>query len=192
MLVEGKCLLASIEEIILWHKRLGYVNIKKLTNLSKNDLVTKLPRLNLKFDHLCDACHKRKLTKNSFKSINVDILHIDLFGPSRTRNLGRKMHAFIIVNDYSRFTWVFFFAHKYEKFNEFVKFCKKIQKQTSFTIIKILSIKVRNLKMSILQSFVMSMALSMIFHSLGLQLKMVLWNERTGHYKKWLEPCCVI
>ena len=44
-----------------------------------------------------------------------------------------------IVDDYSRFTWVFFLAHKHETFSEFVKFCKKIQKQTSYAIMKICS-----------------------------------------------------
>ena len=116
----------------------------KLTNLSKNDLVRGLPRLNFKSNHLCNVCQKGKLTKNSFKSINVvstknylELLHMDLFGPSSNKSFRGKRHAFVIVDDYSRFTWVFFLAHKHETFSKFVKFCKKIQKQTSFIIIKI-------------------------------------------------------
>ena len=77
--------------------------MKRLINLFKKDLVRGLPRLNFKIDHLCDASQKEKLTKNSFKSINdvstktpLELLHMDLFGRSRTSSLDGKRYAFII------------------------------------------------------------------------------------------------
>ena len=58
---------------------------------------------------MCDACAKGKHRRASFKSINVvstsrvlQLLYIDLFGPSRTISLGGKLYGFVIVDDYSR------------------------------------------------------------------------------------------
>ncbi|XP_074346239.1 uncharacterized protein LOC141685011 [Apium graveolens] len=47
------------------------------------------------------------------------LLHLDLFGPERYVSLGGKNYAFVIVDDYSRFTWVLFLRTKDEAFSEF-------------------------------------------------------------------------
>ena len=59
---------------------------------------------------------------------------MDLFGPSRTTSLGGKSYAFVIVDDFSRYTWVLFLAHKNDVFHEFSKLCRKIQNEKGFTI----------------------------------------------------------
>ena len=59
---------------------------------------------------------------------------MDLFGPSRTTSLGGKSYAFVIVDDFSRYTWVLFLAHKNGVFHEFSKLCRKIQNEKGFTI----------------------------------------------------------
>ena len=40
----------------------------------------------------------------------------------------------MIVNDFSRYTWVLFLAHKNDVFHEFSKLCRKIQNEKGFTI----------------------------------------------------------
>ena len=59
---------------------------------------------------------------------------MDLFGPCRTLSLGGKSYAYVIVNDFSRYTWVLFLSQKNEAFYEFLKFCNKIQNEKGFTI----------------------------------------------------------
>ena len=54
---------------------------------------------------------------------------MDLFGPSRTLSLGGKPYAFVIVDDFSRSTWVLFLSQKNEAFYEFSKFCNKVQNE---------------------------------------------------------------
>lgn len=39
-------------------------------------------------------------------SESLQLLHMDLFGPSKTTSISCKRYAFVIVNDYSRFTWL--------------------------------------------------------------------------------------
>ena len=51
---------------------------------------------------------------------------MDLCGPMRMQSHSGKRYVFVIVNDYSRFTWTLFLATKDEAFYEFVSFANKI------------------------------------------------------------------
>jgi hypothetical protein len=64
---------------------------------------------------------------------------MDLFGPNRVASLGGKIYAFVIVDDFSRFTWVLFLTHKNEAHIAFAKFCKKVQYEIGCTITNIRS-----------------------------------------------------
>jgi len=70
-----------------------------------------LPTLNYEKDRICEACQKGKQTKNVFKTKNfvsttrpVELLQMDLFGPSRTMSLGGNYYGLVIVDDFSKFT----------------------------------------------------------------------------------------
>ena len=83
----------------------------------------------------------RKQIKNSFKNKNfistsrpLELLHMDLFGLSRTPRLGGNSYAYVIMYNFSRYTWVLFLSQKNEAFYEFSKFCNKVQNETGFTI----------------------------------------------------------
>ena len=62
-----------------------------------------------------------------------------VFGPTRTLSLGGKKYGFVIIDDYSRYTWVYFLAHKHESFNVFEIFCKRVQNEKGFCISSIRS-----------------------------------------------------
>ena len=53
--------------------------------------------------------------------------------------MGGKSYGFVIVDDYSRFTWVYFFAHKDKALHTFIKHCKKIQNEKGLTLVNIRS-----------------------------------------------------
>ena len=59
---------------------------------------------------------------------------MDLFGLTRTLSLGGKKYDFAIVDDYSRYTWVYFLAYKHESFKVFEIFCKRFQNEKGFRI----------------------------------------------------------
>ena len=59
---------------------------------------------------------------------------MDLFGSSRTPSLGGKSYAYVIMDDFSRYTWVLFLSQKNETFYEFSKFCNKVQNEKGFTM----------------------------------------------------------
>ena len=117
------CLTAkmSSEESLNWHKRLSHLNLNNINELIRKDLVRGLPKSILNLDGLCDSCQKAKLRKSSFKSKTessvVDpyhLLHVDLFGPVNVMSIGRKKYALVIVDEYTRYTWVYFLATKDE------------------------------------------------------------------------------
>ena len=84
-----------------------------------------LPKLKFDKDKICDACQFGKQVRNFFKSKNLvstsmplELLHVDLFGPMDVLSMGGKSYGFVIVDDYSRITWVYFFAYKDEVLQE--------------------------------------------------------------------------
>ena len=42
----------------------------------------------------------------------LELLHMDLFAPNTYKSLGGNSFGLVIVDDFSRFTWVFFLNDK--------------------------------------------------------------------------------
>lgn len=80
-----------------------------------------------------------KFKKIISTSIPLELLHMDLFGTYRTKNLGGNYYAFVIVNDYSRFCWTMFLRSKDETFSVLTSFAKLSQNKISSNIVVIWS-----------------------------------------------------
>nr|GEX34796.1 putative ribonuclease H-like domain-containing protein [Tanacetum cinerariifolium] len=112
---------ATIDESNLWHRRLEHINCKTINKLVKGNLVRGLSSKVFENDNTCVACKKGKQHKASCKTkpdSSVDqplyMLHMDLFGPTFVKSLNKKSYCLVVIDDYSRFTWVFFLATKDE------------------------------------------------------------------------------
>ncbi|GJR59681.1 retrovirus-related pol polyprotein from transposon TNT 1-94 [Tanacetum coccineum] len=141
---EDKICLATLDEnSTLWHRRLGHANMQLIQSLASKELVRNLPKL--KYDrHFCDACKIGKQAHTSHKAKNIvsttrclELLHMDLFGPSAIRSYGGNRYTLVIVDDYSRFTWTRFLANKTEAFEKFEVFSKMIQNKLGCSIVSI-------------------------------------------------------
>ncbi|GKB94966.1 retrovirus-related pol polyprotein from transposon TNT 1-94, partial [Tanacetum coccineum] len=130
------CLLskASKSKSWLWHRRLNHLNFGTINDLARKDLVRGLPRLKYEKDHLCSACQLGKSKKFSHKpkseNTNMEVLHtlhMDLCGPMRVQSINGKKYILVIVDDYSRFTWVKFLSSKDETPEFVINFLKQIQ-----------------------------------------------------------------
>ena len=64
---------------------------------------------------------------------------MDLFGRTRSVSLSGKKYGYVLVDDFLRFTWVFFFTNKYEDFSEFQVFYKKMEQDGKYKILNIQS-----------------------------------------------------
>ena len=59
---------------------------------------------------------------------------MDLFGPIDVPSLRGSKYAFVVVDDYTWYTWVMFLVHKNEAFDEFAKLCRKVQNEKGYFI----------------------------------------------------------
>ncbi|GJQ98253.1 retrovirus-related pol polyprotein from transposon TNT 1-94 [Tanacetum coccineum] len=130
------CLLskASKTKSWLWHRRPSHLNFGAINHLARHGLVRGLPMLKFEKDHLCVACVMGKSKKKSHKPKSEDtnqeklyLLHMDLCGPMRVASVNGKKYILIIVDDYSRFTWIKYLMSKYEAPDFIIKFLKMIQ-----------------------------------------------------------------
>jgi len=97
---ELSCLVSKKDDSWLWHCRTAHINMHHLNHLVRKDLVIGLPKLKFVKKKLCEACKKGKQIKNFFQSKNVistskslELLHIDLFGTSRTMSFGGNYYG---------------------------------------------------------------------------------------------------
>jgi hypothetical protein len=65
-----------------------------------------------------------------------ELLHIDLFGPTTDTSIGGNKYGFVIVDDLTRYTWVFFLVDKSDVFTTFKTFIKRIHNEFETTIKK--------------------------------------------------------
>ena len=111
---------ASSEDIWLWHKKLSHLNFKTMNSLVKRELVRGLPEM--------EFCPERTLTQHVKResprehrtkgrqyliSLNSrQLLHMDLFGPVNVMSMSKKRYCLVIIDDYSKYTWVLFLHSK--------------------------------------------------------------------------------
>ncbi|GJT52111.1 retrovirus-related pol polyprotein from transposon TNT 1-94, partial [Tanacetum coccineum] len=100
---------ATIDKSNLWHSRLGHINFKTMNKLVRGNLVRGLPSKPFENDHNCVACQKRKQHKVSYKtklvssiSQPLQMLHMDLFGPTSVRSINHKTYCLVVTDDNSR------------------------------------------------------------------------------------------
>ncbi|GJU98357.1 retrovirus-related pol polyprotein from transposon TNT 1-94 [Tanacetum coccineum] len=109
--LEGDDLLTGFRGKNLYTLSLRDIMVSSL--ISRHGLVRGLPKLKFEKDHSCSACAKGKSKKKPYKPKSEDtnqeklyLLHMDLCGPMRVASVNGKKYILVIVDDYSRFTWV--------------------------------------------------------------------------------------
>jgi hypothetical protein len=68
-----------------------------------------------------------------------ELLHMDLFGPTTYTRIGGNKYDIMIVDDFTRYIWVFFLVDKCDVFDIFKKFIKRVQNEFETTIKKVRS-----------------------------------------------------
>nr|GFC06166.1 putative ribonuclease H-like domain-containing protein [Tanacetum cinerariifolium] len=129
------CLMAraTSTKLWLWHQYLSHLNFDTINDLAKNDLFLGLPKFKYHKEHLCPSCeqgkskrasHPPKLAPNSRQRLHL--LHMDLCGPMRIASINGKRYVLVIMDDYSRYTWVHFLRSKDEAPDVIKTFLKRI------------------------------------------------------------------
>ena len=70
----------------------------------------------------------------------LELLHIDLMGPARVQSLGGKKYILVVVDDFTRYTWVVLLTDKAEAPEKMIHLCKKLQVKKGIVIARIRSV----------------------------------------------------
>ncbi|GJR79826.1 putative ribonuclease H-like domain-containing protein [Tanacetum coccineum] len=125
---------ATLDESMLWHRRLGHINFKNINKLVKDNLVRGLPTKHFENYQTYVVCLKGKQHRDSCKSKVMNpitkplfMLHMDFFGLTFVSSLMHKKYCLVVIDDYSRFTWVIFLTTKDETSEILKNFIKEIE-----------------------------------------------------------------
>ncbi|GJV05598.1 retrovirus-related pol polyprotein from transposon TNT 1-94 [Tanacetum coccineum] len=151
----------------LWHQRLSHLNFDTINDLAKNDLVTGLPKFKYHKEHLCPSCEQGKSKRASHppkpvpnSKQRLHLLQIDLCGPMRIVSINEKRYILVIVDDYSRYTWVHFLISKDEAPEEIKTFLKKITVLLQAPVIIVRTDNGTKFKNQVLQEYFDSVGIS--------------------------------
>ncbi|GJW43272.1 putative ribonuclease H-like domain-containing protein [Tanacetum coccineum] len=122
---------------------MAHVNFKIINKLAKNGLVKGLPSKIFTNEHNCVACNKGNQHKASYKSITavstitepLQLLHMDLFGPTSIRSIDHKYYFLVVTNDFSKVCWAFLSSWtKDETFHTLKDFITFIENQLNLKV----------------------------------------------------------
>ena len=126
----------------LWHQRLAHVNLSTIKQIHRENLVTgaDLSRVNVD-KRVCEPCVKGKMARKPFKPVGaiksnrvLELIHTDVCGPMKTVSIGGSRYIVTFIDDYSRYSFVYFVAEKSDVFSKFREFEARVTNQTGLSI----------------------------------------------------------
>jgi len=97
----------------VWHRRLGHLFVPVYNLLIAKTSLTVVDK-----NHHCSICPLSKqqrlpfISKNTFSPHCFDIIHADVWGPFRYPTYDGFRYFLTLVDDKSRFTWVYLLENK--------------------------------------------------------------------------------
>lgn len=131
------CHISKIEESWLCNRILRHINFDHVIKLRKREVVRDFPTIKNPPNTMCKSCQLGKQTRTTFKSKDqlstskpLELVHMDLCEPSRTNAPGGESYFMLIIDDFSRLTWVEFLRYKPEAFEKFKIIKALLENQT--------------------------------------------------------------
>ena len=104
----------------------------------------------------------------------LELLHMDLLGPTTYRSNGGNCYCLVVVDDYSRYIWVFFLHDKADTYDTFKKFLIRAENEFELKLKKVRVTMEVSLETQELRNDVMRKESSMNSQPSTLRNKMVL------------------
>ncbi|KAL4018546.1 hypothetical protein IC575_022144 [Cucumis melo] len=120
-----------------WHLRLGHASPEKLRHLiSINHLnsTTKFVPFNCLNCKLAKQPALSFSTSTSISDKPFDLIHSDIWGPAPTSTVHGYHYYVLFIDDFSRFTWIYFLKHRSELSRTYIEFANMIRTQFSCPI----------------------------------------------------------
>ena len=187
-----ECHLRKHDESWLWHRRLGHINFDHLIKLKNLEAVKDLLKISKPQDLVCKPCQAGKQNRTQFKSKRftstekpLQLVHMDLCGSSRHKGTGKENYFMLIIDDYSRLTWVAFLKEKDEAFEKFKIFKALTETQIGKRLKQYGLTEEESSVLEALKNSVIKMGSKENTQFQGLHSKTELLRGRTGQYSKW-------
>jgi hypothetical protein len=175
---------------------LPHLSFDLLSLLSKLNLVRGLPWLRFKKELVCASCRHVKMVDSSHPPLPnmmierpCELLHTDLVGQACVRSVGGKWYVLVVVDDYSRYAWVFF-LEKGETFGFVRDLVLRLRNERHGDAIRaIRSDNGSEFRNSLLKPFALTWVLNTSFRVCIRFPRMVLWKGKTEPCVRWLRRC---
>ena len=117
----------------LWHARLGHVGYHKLKVMMKRSMLRGLPQLEVREDMVCAGCQYGKARQLPYSESKfrekapLELIHSDVFGRVKQPSISGMGYMVTFIDDFSRYTLVFFMIEKSEIFSKFKEFKEAVE-----------------------------------------------------------------
>jgi hypothetical protein len=117
-------------------RRLGHFHSHGIRRMITHKAVKGSPLITIS-NVPCQACFQGKQSRASIPKLRtsestqvLQLIHSDVASPFRVKSLGGSSYFLTFIDDYSKKTWVYFLAHKYECLDKFKIFHKEVENDT--------------------------------------------------------------
>lgn len=117
-----------------WHRIFGHRDPNAIKTMNKNGMIDGIKIFDCGKEIQCETCMEAKTTrlpfpKKAIKRANkvLELIHTDVCGPMQTESFGKKRYLLTIIDDYSRYTIIYFIRNKSEvseKVKEYIAMVK--------------------------------------------------------------------
>ncbi|KAL8132353.1 hypothetical protein AgCh_008011 [Apium graveolens] len=132
---DGRLVMKSEESSWLWHSHLGHVNFQALVHMSKNGMAYGLPHIT-QLKQICTRCLMAKQIRQPFlcqTNFNAkqafELVYGDLCGPISPPTKTGNRYFFLLVDDFSKYMWVYLLTSKDEAYEVFKKFRVMVKRE---------------------------------------------------------------
>jgi hypothetical protein len=113
------CLISKTSKGWIWHRCIAHIGMSQLKKAFKKGMILGVKDVTFEKDKLCSACQagKQVASHHHMKAYvsttrPLELIHMDLFGPTTYKSLGGNLYCLFNVDDYSRYTWTFFWRKR--------------------------------------------------------------------------------
>ena len=127
----------SVSQEKLWHRRYGHLGIQNLKRLVVEDMVVGLRSDMTQDIGVCEPCAEGKHHRSKFPTAGgkrgkeiLDLVHSDVCGKMSTGSLSGCEYFLTIIDDKTRYTWIYVLKHKDEVFARFLEWKALVENST--------------------------------------------------------------
>lgn len=137
-----KCMLMSCDNTELWHRRLAHINSQDLNKMRHCVDGLELKGVASIDKSNCVVCCEGKQARLPFPNTGtrsnqlLEVIHGDVCGPMDTISIGGSKYFLLLVDDFSRMSFVYFLRAKSDVFDCFRQFKAMVEKQQGRSIKK--------------------------------------------------------